>query len=426
MNYDLLIVGGGMVGASLAVALKDLPLRIGLLEAVAPGEEEQPSFDARAIALSQGSTRILDAMGVWPAMQELGVTAINTIHISERGGFGSARLTSKDEGVDALGYVVESRVIGQTLNAQLEQQHGLDMICPARLTQLKVLNDGVEVSFEQDGEILSVTTRLLIAADGGHSMVRELMQPKYLRLGYGQTAVITTVASDRPHQGVAYERFTDTGPLALLPCDPPLGDVHQESAGRRWSVVWTVRDAQVEEILGWDDETFLQQLQERFGYRAGHFDRIAPRHAYPLALNYVREHVQPRMAYIGNAAHAIHPVAGQGYNLGLRDVASLAEVISTAHQRGEDIGSSTTLSDYAKWRRPDYLRVMGFTDSLVRIFSNRISPLGLARNVGLLALDILPGAKHLLARQAMGLNGRLPRLARGLPLINASSQEKAS
>ena len=226
---------------------------------------------------------------------------------------------------------------------------------------------------------------------------------------YGQTAVITNVSCERPHQHVAYERFTDSGPLAVL----PLPDLGGES---RCSIVWSVRKAQLDEMLALDDESFLERLQARFGDHLGHFTRAGERVAYPLSLRQAREHVRERLALIGNAAHTIHPIAGQGFNLGLRDVAVLAQVLVEAQQAGQDIGTLNTLKNYARWRRRDHLRVIGFTDSMVRVFSNNFTPLALVRNIGLVAADLLPPVKRLITRQAMGLTGKLPRLARGLKL----------
>lgn len=413
--YDVAIIGGGMAGASLALALKDLPVSIALVEAVPYYSAAQPAFDARAIALAAGSQRILHSMGVWDGLAAHGVTAIEHIHVSERGGFGTARLEAAEERVNALGYVVEGRVIGAALTDALAQCSNVELLCPAELTAAQVEDDGVAVQLQHDGAPRHLRARLLVAADGGRSTVREQIGARTWELGYGQTAVIATVATERPHGNIAYERFTDTGPLALLPCDPP-GDGDAALRGRRWSLVWTARDEQVDALLALSDAEFLQHLQQRFGYRAGRFVRTSGRHAYPLVLRFVREAASARVAFIGNAAHAIHPVAGQGFNLGLRDVAALAQVIAGAVADGADIGSMSVLKDYASWRRPDYLRTAAFTDGLVRTYSNTLSPLKLARNLGLLALDTLPPARHLLARQAMGLVGHLPRLACGLPL----------
>lgn len=417
MKYDILIIGGGMVGASLAHALRDVPLRIGIIEAVALEATSQPSYDARAIALSQGSKRIFEAMGVWAAMAEQGVTPIRHIHVSDRGHFGAARLHAEQERVEALGYVVEAGVIGTVLAANLKSLPNVEVICPATVKGLAIEADSASVTIERDGVLSELRAALLVAADGTRSTVRELVGAKSFKLGYGQSAIIANVTTDQPHNHRAFERFTDTGPLALLPNTSPLGYPERDVGERRWSLVWTARDSEVEEILALDDAAFIERLQQRLGHRAGRVVASGPRRAYPLLLQYVRDHVRERLAFIGNAAHAMHPVGGQGFNLGLRDVAVLAEVIANGAQRGEDIGSLTALHAYSAWRRPDYIRTLLFTDTLARSFSSTFTPLAVARGAGLIAMDLLPAARHLFARQAMGLLGKLPRLARSLPLI---------
>ncbi len=416
MDYDLLIIGGGMVGASLAVALKAVPLRIGIVEAVPFSSAEQPSYDSRAIALSQGSKRILDAIGVWQAMGELGVTPITRIHVSDRGHFGATRMSAADERVEALGYVVEAAVMGRAFAPALESLPNTDLICPARITGVTVKDEQVEVELEHDGQHRRLTSRLLVAADGGRSTVREMLGAKTFGLGYGQTAVIANIVTDRAHEGFAYERFTDSGPLALLPSNAPRGWPGEEHGNRRWSLVWTVHDENVEQVMGLGDGAFIAALQRRLGRRAGRVVESGPRSAYPLSLLYVKDHVRPRVTFIGNAAHLIHPVGGQGFNLGLRDAAELAEVVADSARRGEDPGTLENLKAYAEWRRPDYLRVMGMTDGLVRTFSNNFTPLVVARNLGLLGMDLLPGLRHGFARQFMGLSGKQPKLSLGKPL----------
>lgn len=416
-EFDLLIVGGGMVGASLAHALKGSGLRIALIEAVPLHDERQPSYDARAIALSWGSRQIFEGMGVWEAMVLEGVTPIRTIKVSDRGHFGATRMEAAEEGVEALGYVAEAAVIGRALGAGLTDLTGVEQFCPARLSDIVIKEDAARVTIEHQGGLRELKARLVVAADGGRSTVRERLGARTFNLGYGQTAVIASVVTDREHGNIAYERFTESGPLALLPNTAPDWMDGAEAGARRWSLVWTVHDHQVDEHLALDDAAFIDRLQHRLGRRAGRLLSVSPRCAYPLGLQYVRDHVRPRLAYIGNAAHLIHPVGGQGFNLGLRDVAVLAEVLAASARQGSDPGAIDTLRDYAAWRRSDYLRVMGFTDGLARTFSTDFRPLVVARNLGMVAMDLLPPARRLLTRQAMGLSGRQPRLARGLPLM---------
>jgi 2-octaprenyl-6-methoxyphenol hydroxylase len=405
-----------MVGASLAHALKSVTLRIGIIEAFPLHDAKQPSYDSRAIALSYGSKRIFDSLGVWSAMVAETVTPIEHIQVSDKGHFGAVRMEAEEEGVEALGYVAEASVIGRALASELAELPNVELICPATLTDVQINDEQANVTVEQNGVMRDLSAKLVVAADGGRSTVRELLGAKTFKLGYDQTAVIANVVTEREHGGIAYERFTESGPLALLPNNAPAWMDDEASGERRWSLVWTVRNAKVEEHLQLSDALFIARLQKRLGRRAGRILSVTPRHAYPLGLEYVRDHVRPRLAFIGNAAHLIHPVAGQGFNLGLRDVAVLAEVLTEAAAAQQDPGLIETLKGYSDWRRPDYLRVMGMTDGLARTFSNDIKPLVVARNLGMVAMDLLPPARRLLTHQAMGMTGRQPRLARGLSL----------
>jgi 2-octaprenyl-6-methoxyphenol hydroxylase len=403
-DFDLLIVGGGMVGASLARAVSGLGLRIGVVEAYPLEAASQPSFDDRVIALSWGSRLILQGIGVWPEMAAA-AAPIRRIHISDRGHFGFTHLDHESEGVEALGYVVTARAMGQVLQRDIGSQSGVTFICPARLTSFSVTSDLVKIDLQQGESGSTLTTRLLVAADGGDSQVRQLLSIPLREREYGQTAIIANLTASQLHHGVAYERFTDTGPLAMLPMTE-----------ERTSMVWTARDDQVERLMGLSDGDFLELLQMRFGYRLGRLESIGQRFAYPLRLRQVTEQVRPRVALVGNAAHTIHPVAGQGFNLGLRDVAVLADLLHDAAAQHGDVGDMALLKHYADWRRRDQQAVAWITDTLARLFANPLGPLRLARNLGLLGLDSLPGLKHLVVRQFMGINGRLPRLGRGVAL----------
>lgn len=403
-QYDLAIVGGGMVGSSLAIALARRGLRMALVEAYAPGSDTQPSYDDRAIALAFGTRRIFEAIGVWGPLRELAQPILD-IHVSDRGHFGFTRLHAADEDVPALGYVVTARELGGVLLDRLQQVESLDLIAPGRVISFTDDGEQVRVEVERDDVMQSLECRLLVAADGGDSTIREQLGVPVQRWQYGQSAVVTNITPAQPHRGVAYERFTDTGPVALLPM-----------TDGRCAVVWTVRDAQVEDVLALDDGAFLSAFQQRFGFRLGRFQRVGRRVAYPLSLLRARESVRGRAAIIGNAAHTLHPIAGQGFNLGIRDVAALAEVIDATFSRGGDIGAATTLAEYANWRRAEQRNVALATDGLARLFSNPLGVLRLGRNLGLLAMEFLPGAKHPLARAAMGVLGRQPRLGRGVPL----------
>lgn len=404
VDFDILIIGGGMVGASLARAMSGQGLSIGIVEAFPIESASQPSFDDRVIALSWGSRVILEAIGVW---QDLSPAAepIRHIHISERGHFGFTHLDHVEEGVDALGYVATARAMGEVLQKDLAKQKDISFICPAKLKGFETRADAVDALLDLAGEEKRVSAKLLIAADGGDSQVRELLSIPMKESGYDQTAIIANLTSSKSHEGMAYERFTDSGPLAMLPM-----------TDERISMVWTARDDQVDGLMSLSNEDFLQRLQDRFGYRLGKLETIGRRVSYPLKLRQAVEQTAQRVALIGNAVHTIHPVTGQGFNLGLRDVAVLADLLCDAAAEKSDPGDEYLLQAYDRWRRRDQQAVALITDSLARMFANPMRSLGVARNLGLLGLDALPSLKHLVAKQFMGLNGRLPRLARGISL----------
>ncbi len=397
---DVVIVGGGLVGASLACALEKSGLSVAIIETHPLNSQSQPCYDDRTVALSYGSRIIFESMGLWPLLAER-VEPIKTIHISDRGHFGVTRLRHDEEGVEALGYVAENRVLGEVLYQRLANNKKLQLHCPAELTALEQQADCVKVQYQENGKTFSLQAKLLVAADGVSSQVRELLQIGVSKQDYQQTAVITNVTPGQPHQNVAYERFTDTGPLAFLPMTE-----------NRCSVVWTVSVAQAEELARLSDDEFLKQLQQRFGYRLGRLKKSGQRQIYPLALVEATQVVRGRVVVVGNAAHTLHPVAGQGFNLALRDIALLAEMMVSA----EDVGAETMLQSYEAMRKKDKQRVYRFTDLLVKMFSNDIRPLAHLRAAGLIAADLMPPVKHQLARQSMGLSGRMSRLARRLSL----------
>jgi 2-octaprenyl-6-methoxyphenol hydroxylase len=420
-HFDLIIIGGGLAGASLACALKNSALKIALVEAFELNTDSQPSYDDRTVALSFGSRCIFDSMGLWSSLAPY-AEAINTIHISDRGHFGVTRLTKEQEGVEALGYVLENRAIGQQLYADMadgisNKEGGLTLFCPARLKTLQQDKQQVSVEILTDGALQKITGKLLVAADGNNSQVMKLLAIGSSRQSYDQVALISNVTPGIKHNNVAYERFTDTGPLAFLPM------LHN-----RCSVVWTLDPQQAESLYALDEAAFLQQLQQRFGYRLGQFKKVGKRQLYPLFLQSATQMVHGRVALIGNAAHSVHPVAGQGFNLALRDVALLSELIAdslpgspidSAVDKGQtaaDIGTQTMLQSYAVLREDDIRRVYRFTDALVKTFSNNITALAHLRSLSLLMVDVLPDIKHQLAAQSMGLSGHLSRLNRGLPL----------
>lgn len=404
-QYDLVIVGGGLAGASLACALADTPLRIAVVEAVPFDSEAQPSYDERTLALTWSSRRIFEGIGVWDAIAAREAEPILGIHISNRGHAGISRLDHRQAGTEALGYVVPTRVLGQALQEKLAASARIELLCPAAITAVTTSATGATVTIEQQGEELTADARLVAIADGGRSPVLAEIGMKPEMRPYAQSVLLTIVAVDRDHHGIAYERFTEHGPLALLPL-----------ADRRYAVVWTLPREEVEMHKAQPDDEFLANLQFVFGDRAGRFSRPGNRNVYPLTFSRLKQPIGERLVVIGNAAHTVHPVAGQGFNLGLRDVAALAETISDADRQGAGIGSATTLERYAEWRRRDTFQVTTFTHGLIRVFSNEFPPLALARNLGLGGIDLLPPVKRFLLRRTMGMTGRQTRLGLGLPL----------
>lgn len=401
-GFDILINGGGMVGASLACALGEQGWRIGVIEAHPPNKGRQPSFDNRAIALAQASKRILDGLGVWERIRGQ-AAPIRHIHVSDRGRFGAARIHAHEEGVEALGYVAENRVIGEALMARMDRLANCEVIAPARLTGFETDEDRVTVDVEADGASRRLQARLLVGADGARSRVRELAGFPVTDRDYGQTAILTTVRVSRVREATAFERFTPTGPLALLPLP-----------GDRYAVVWTALSHEAEDIMGLDGAAFRDRLQARFGFRLGRILEVGRRSAYPLHLVQLERFVDRRLAVIGNAAHTLHPVAGQGFNLCLRDVALMAEHLADQAQAGGDPGDAEWLAAYQSQRSRDYRDVIRLTDGLVRLFSGDGSVVGHLRGAGLLAMDLAPSLRHHLARQSMGLRARpLPGLALG-------------
>jgi len=405
-RYDIIIAGGGMVGASLARALAPLGLRVAVVEPVEPGAASQPSFDDRSTALSRASQRAFTAMGLWPAIAEA-ATPIRAIHVSDRGSFGFCRIEAAEQGVEALGYVVVNRVLGQTLLASLAEEGGPQLYRPARITAVTQTEESVTAMMVRgDGEREDrLEAALLVAADGARSAVRTAVGIGMRERPYGQVAITGNLATSRCHENIAYERFTKDGPVALLPF----------TEGRS-AFVWTLPPAEAERVTALDDETFLAEFQAVFGWRLGRLSRVGRRVAYPLSLTRAERLHAGRVVAIGNAAHGLHPVAGQGYNLGMRDVAALADLVAEAVAEGDDPGSSALLARYADWRRGDQRKVVGFTDGLVRLFGSERETARAARGLGMLGLDIIPGAKRAFARHTMGLAGRLPRLSRGVPL----------
>jgi 2-octaprenyl-6-methoxyphenol hydroxylase len=394
--FDVAIAGGGMVGASLALALADSALSVVMIEASPPDEGASGSFDDRTTALGNGARRIFQTLGVWQDISRE-AAPIREIHVSDAGRFGFARLRAAEHELDAFGHTVTNRHLGNVLWRALRERSRVQLRAPARV-QAALMNEHAARLTLDDGVALSA--RLVIAADGAHSLVKQAAGIASDARDYQQVAVVAVVRTDRASQGVAYERFTDSGPLALL---PRFDNSH--------AVIWTLPPQMAAEYVACDAGEFCRRLQQRFGWRAGHIVSVGARASYPLSLVQARSSVGTRVALIGNAAQALHPVAAQGFNLGLRDAAVLAELITAA----SDPGAAEVLQAYERRRASDRRGMIGFTDRLVRVFGQRSALVGAARDLALLLFDLSPSAKQALSRLSWGF-GPLPRLARGLPL----------
>lgn len=405
-DTDILIAGGGLAGATLALAIgRRLPgWRVTVVESfplpadLAP-DDYQPSYDARSTALALGSRQIFETLGLWQAIRRQ-ATPIQHIHVSERGRFGVTRLTASDHGQEALGYVADNRWLGECLTRALADEPAIDWQAPATVGQARPLPGGmaVEVTGEEQTRVLN--TRCLVVADGGRSGLREQLGIGVSHHDYDQVALIANVSTERPHDNVAYERFTRSGPLALLPLS------QGPEPGHTSALVWTLATDELDEIQTLPESARCQRLQEVFGWRLGRFTRFGTMHHYPLSLTVADEWVRPGVVLVGNAAHSLHPVAGQGFNLALRGLMVLVDALAAAREKERAPGDLACLEEYRQIQLGDQRRVVAFSDSLARLFTYESGLLGMARGAALAGLDVAPAAKGWLARQAMGMGGR--------------------
>lgn len=400
-EYDVVIVGGGLNGASLAVALAPLNCRVALLDAFTHADMQAPAYDDRSVALSYGSSLIFKGMGVWQNMQAIS-TPIDTIHVSDRGHLGATRMSAKQEKLPALGYLVENQPLIDVLYQRVKATD-TEIISPAVVEAMEQQDDGVVLKLRQGNVTNEIRTALVVGADGTSSKIRELSGIGHTVKPYGQTAVVANVTPSKKHNNQAFERFTEHGPIALL----PLSD-------NRCALVWTQFTQDAESVLAMNADDFSKALNAAFGFRLGRFVKIGRRAAFQLSLTAADKVTANRTVLIGNAAQTLHPVAGQGLNLGLRDIAELVEQISTSLNEERTIGGSDMLAIYNKARQKDRKSIMSYTDSLVRIFSNDNWLLGHARAGGLMLLDRIKPLQRLVAEQGMGFSHRHTRLGRGL------------
>ena len=395
MNYDIVIVGGAMTGTTLALALSAFTngkMKIAVLERRPVKQHQQSGFDARCIALSDGScqkfSRIIlpDGQNLWQKIQPFS-THIEQIHVSDKGHSGIVEFSAREFHLQQLGAVIELQQAGQILLQAVEQSDNIDYLCPVEIAHIECSQDGVKISLKNDR---TLTAQLLIGADGTRSEVASAVNISQEMLhDYGQTAIIANVQTQQPHQNRAFELFTTEGPLALLPMKDNL-----------MSLVWCVRHA--DELLQADENSFLTRLQRQFGWRLGRFQRCGQRFAYPLTLSRAAQHVQARTVLIGNAAQTLHPIAGQGFNLGIRDVMTLANILSYAYLQQQEIGDDALLQQYENKRKADQKQMIQLTDGLLTIFANNLLPLQIGRNLGLMALAQSSMLRQYFAKPTLG------------------------
>ncbi len=393
-EFDILILGGGLVGCSLACALEGSGLRVGLVEASLPNSPA-PGFDERKLALAAASLNALGALGVLAEMTSL-PSPIRRIHVSRAGDFGAVRLSAAELGREAFGGVVSARELGQALERRLSRLQGTQLLRPCTVTGIEVADDAVTVRLQGEEGQSTARARLLVAADGTRSSARNALGIPAEEFDYGQSLLVCSVGTDRPADGTAYERFTGDGPVALLPI------------ARDYGSVCAVGSDEAASVMAMDDRQYMDYFQRRFGWRAGRIERIGRRSAYPITRVLAERLVAPRAVLVGNAAQTIHPIGAQGFNLGLRDALSLAELMDTV-----DPGSPALLAAYVESRREDRQDTLAFSDGLVRSTTSPGASMRLLRSLGLLALGHVPGLSAPLVAGAMGFRGRVPRLARG-------------
>ena len=400
MQQEVIIVGGGMVGLSLALMLAKQNIAVKLLEAIKyPNYDDvnlapyHSSFDARNSALSRRTVQIYQELGLWNALQEH-ATPILEVNITEQGSFGKARLKAEQEKIESFGQVIENAWLGRVLLTEVQKQPFIELIDGVQVTQLTQDADMAYIDASRGEEQLSLQAKLVIAADGRDSFCRKALGIGASEHDYDQVAIVTTVQTSKPHNHVGFERFSSLGPLALLPLP---GEY-------RRSVVWPVKKGTEGEWLGDEnDQHFLDALQDTYGDRAGKFQKTGKRFSFPLSQVLAEKQAVGRVVLMGNAAHTIHPVAGQGFNLCMRDAHVLVRYLTEQIAQNADLGDTEILQAYEASRLTDQQRVIKFCDSVVRGFSNSNPILKFIRNTGLVAFDTIPGIKPLVANYAMGL-----------------------
>ena len=404
IDYDVTIVGGGMVGATLACSLSGQGLKIALIEQVLFNEPQQPSYDDRGITLSASSQRIFQALGLWDKISQF-ANPIEQIHVSEQSSFTVVRLHASDVKQAQLAFVIPAKLLGQCLLEQVAQAEDIDYFCPAELLNFKNDNVSTQIHLKYEEKEIEFVTSLLVASDGSFSSIREQEGLDTYIKDYGQTAIVCNITTQKKNNNTAFERFTSHGPLAILPL-----------SSHNSVCVYTVARNDSAFYMQCDEEIYKEQLIKEFGRRLGNIEKIGQRRSYPLRLIECKEQVKPGLIILGNAAHTIHPNAAQGLNLALRDVAGLAECIIKAKKNNEPLGSDVTLKRYLEIRVDDQNNIIRFTDSIAEWFYNESVMKKFARRLAMTALEKVPFIKREFIKQGMGVANKQPKLVRGLSL----------
>ncbi|HCE4594520.1 2-octaprenyl-6-methoxyphenyl hydroxylase [Vibrio parahaemolyticus] len=387
-QYDVVIAGGAMAGATLALAIEHLSqgaLRVAVVEPFKAQSDQHPGFDSRSIALSYGTVNLLHHLELWSAIEPFS-TPIEHIHVSDRSHAGMTDITKHDVGVEALGYVVELADVGRVYQELLTHSTAIDLYCPDSAKHITRTQENVTLELAS-GELLNA--KLLVAADGAVSQCCQQIGLELSEHDFDQVAVIANIVTQEPHQGRAFERFTENGPVALLPM-----------SDNRMSLVWCLRPDDAQIVMELSESEFLERLQQDFGWRLGAMQKVGLRASYPLLLRHRKQNISHRFAIVGNAAQTLHPIAGQGFNLGIRDVVTLAEELV---KQGEDVGSYQGLIRFSRRREADRNETIWLTSSLVHVFSNDLLAMRIGRNTALAAMDNLSFFKQPLLRHTLGL-----------------------
>jgi 2-octaprenyl-6-methoxyphenol hydroxylase len=403
IRTEIAVVGGGLSGLSLAIACAAAGIETAVIDREDPAKFRDAAYDGRTTAIAFGSQQVLKGIGVWDALS-VHAQPIREIRVADGDSPLFLHYDRAEIAAEALGYIVENRLLRSALQDRAEALPRLTLHAPRAVERVEFDTAQARLSLS-DGR--RVAASLVVGADGRNSPMREAAGIKTWRKSYRQIAIVCVVRHEKPHNGIAVEHFRAAGPFAILPMRP------LEDGTNRSSIVWTEEEHDAPSLLALDDKDFARQLASRFGDFLGRVEPEPGRWSYPLSLIQAERYAAPRLALIGDAAHVIHPIAGQGWNLGVRDIAALAELLVDAHRLGLDLGSGELLRRYERWRRFDSLTLTTVTDGLNRLFSNEAPPLKLARDIGLAAVNNAPGLKRFFMRHAMGVTGDLPRLVRG-------------